>query len=441
MRRARATALLFACLTLGTGCGSDRAPGGDAKTTIIGLDGADWRNALPLVRQGKLPVIAALRRAGTSGVMLTNPDYRWSPVLWTTIATGKLPDKHGVTSFMTTLPGTNARIPTPSTERRCRALWNIFSERDATVGFVGWWVTWPAEPVNGFMVTDHFSVSRFDLEKDYAKDNVEAQRLEKQTFPESLAQEIEPLKVSRRDVDARDLARFADLPPGFTFPSHFEKFEKISEFAIAHSVDRTHFGAGRKLLAERHPQLFGVFFQGVDIMQHFFWEFMDPRAPGTTPAPAERSIYGESIERYYAFADSLVGAMIDAGEDGRATLIVSDHGFRPGTERYADKKISGEHRRQAFFLFAGPNVRRGTYVGDVDAVDVAPTILAYHGFPVADDMDGDALTDCFDSEWLARHPVERIDTYEVGDWDRGELPAESSAKDLEERIRSLGYIE
>jgi predicted AlkP superfamily phosphohydrolase/phosphomutase len=436
-----AAVLALVSLAFLAGCGRDPAREPGATTSLIGLDGADWRNALPLMRQGKLPTLAALKRSGTSGVMLTNPDYRWSPVLWTTIATGKLPDKHGVTSFMAPLPGTGTRIPTPSTARQCRALWNIFSERHATVGFVGWWVTWPAEPVNGFMVTDHFSVSRFDLEKDYAKDNVEAQRPEKETYPEDLAREIDSLKVSRDDVDVNDLAHFADLPAGFQFPTQFEKFEKISEFAIAHSVDRTHFGAGRKLLAERRPELFGVFFQGVDILQHFFWEFMDPEGPGTKPAASERAIFGQSIERYYAFADSLVGAMIDAGGDERATLIVSDHGFRPGTERYADKNISGEHRRQAFFVFAGPNVVRGGSVGDVDAVDVTPTILAYHGFPVADDMDGDVVTECFEPEWLAQHPIEFIETYEIGEWDRGELPEASSAKELEERIRTLGYIE
>jgi hypothetical protein len=48
---------------------------------------------------------------------------------------------------------------------------------------------------------------------------------------------------------------------------------------------------------------------------------------------------------------------------------------------------------------------------------------------------------CFEPEWLARHPIEFIETYEIGEWDRGELPEASSAKELEERIRTLGYIE
>ena len=79
MRRLVAAAAL---LLLG-GCADPGDGPSTPRTTLIGLDGADWRNALPLLRQGKLPVIQALRRAGGSGFMLSNRDYRYSPVLWT----------------------------------------------------------------------------------------------------------------------------------------------------------------------------------------------------------------------------------------------------------------------------------------------------------------------------------------------------------------------
>ncbi len=422
-----------------------RAPRGKsapaAQTTVVAFDGADWRVALPLIRQGKLPVLQALAHGGSSGTMRTNPDFKWSPVLWTTIATGKLPEKHGVTSFMASVPGLPRKIPTPSTARQCRALWNIFTDRGRTSGFVGWWVTWPAEAVNGFMVSDHFSVSRFDLGANFEA-NVEIPVLEeKQTYPEELLQEIASFKIPRHDVDRDDLARFADLPDDFVFPTTFKKFDRSSEFAIAYSVDGTHFGAGRKLLVEREPELFGIFFQGADILQHFNWEFIDPEGTGTNPTAADRRTWTKAIERYYTHADGLIGSLAEAGGDGRAMLVVSDHGFRPGTERYAQKHISGEHRRQAFFLFAGPGLQRGRIETEADAVDVTPTILAYHGLPAARDMDGTPLAGCFTEEWIAAHPPSTIDTYETSPMTRPELPTESMSEGLEERIRSLGYIE
>jgi predicted AlkP superfamily phosphohydrolase/phosphomutase len=438
-RTVQSAALCVLLALAAFGCAKKESP--SAQTTVVALDGTDWRNVLPLIRQGKMPVMEALWKAGASGTMRTNPDFRWSPVLWTSIATGKLPEKHGVTSFMAEVPGVARLVPTPSTNRKCRAIWNIFSQHDHSVGFVGWWVTWPAEPVKGFMVSDHFSVSKFDLGMNYNAEISDPVLSEKQTYPEELLKEIDGLKVARQSISANDLSHFANLPRDFVFPASLQRFDRASEFAIAYSVDRTHFGAGRKLLAEKKPELFGVFFQGVDVLQHFLWEMMDPEGSGTNPAESDRKMWGTTVERYYNFADGLIGQLVEAGGPDRAVLIVSDHGFRPGTERYAAKHISGEHRREAFFLFAGPGIRRGQPADEVDAVDITPTLLAYHGLPAAKDMDGEPIVSLFTTEWLAAHPVKFVDTYEKGEWVRPEIPDASMSEGLEERIRSIGYIQ
>ena len=70
-----------------------------AKVAIIGLDGADWDFALPMIRRGELPNLARLRREGAYGKMRTNTPPL-SPLLWTTIATGKSPDIHGINDFL-----------------------------------------------------------------------------------------------------------------------------------------------------------------------------------------------------------------------------------------------------------------------------------------------------------------------------------------------------
>lgn len=418
------------------GCGQKEAP---PRSLLLGLDGTDWRNVVPLMRQGKMPTMDALVQAGTRATMLTNPDFRWSPVIWTSVATGKLPEKHGVTSFMARVPEFERMIPTPSTERKVRALWNMFTEHERTVGFVGWWVTWPAEPVNGFMISDHFSVSRFDLGRDYEKDRRD-QYFEGQTFPEDLAARLAPHKFPRENVGREELEPFAHLPADYVFPAKFAKFDQVAEFAIAHSVDRTHFGAGEALLRDVQPDLFGLFFQGIDIMQHYFWEYLDPDQPYWTPTEAELERFGESIELYHGWIDERVADLIAAGGD-RAVLLVSDHGFRPANERYEEKNISGEHRRQAFWLHAGPGVRRGEMLTGADAVDVTPTILAYHGLPVANDFDGEPLDHTFTDDWQDAHPVEFIETYELGDWKPGDLPTNSAADGLADRIRAIGYID
>jgi len=431
--RLAAAALLLA------GCGGP-AELPPPRTALVGLDGADWRNVVPLLRQGKLPTLAAIRRAGASGILLTNADYRWSPVLWTSIATGKLPEKHGVTHFMARVAAHDRLVPTPSTERRVGALWNFFTESDRTVGFTGWWVTWPAESVNGFIVSDHFSVSRFDLGREYDRPPGDS-FYEGETYPEELAARLAPLRVPYKSIGREDLARFADLPADFEFPAGLRPFDKVSEFAIAHSVDRTHYGAGELLLREQRPELFGIFFEGIDIVQHYFWQYMEPDLPLWSPADDDVREWGRVIERYYRFADDQLAGIVAAGGDERSVMVVSDHGFRPSDERYEGKNISGEHRRQAIFLWAGPGVRRGVTASGADAIDVTPTILAYHGLPVADDFDGEPLEELMTEPWRKARPLRTVPTWETGERERRALPAQSASGDLEERIRALGYIE
>ena len=122
-------------------------------------------------------------------------------------------------------------------------------------------------------------------------------------------------------------------------------------------------------------------------------------------------------------------------------MIVSDHGFRASNERFDKKHISGEHRRQSLFVWAGPGVLRGAQAEGVDAVDVAPSILAYHGLPVGDDFDGEALLELLTADWRAQRPLKTVPTWETGTRARPEIPAQSASRDLEERIRALGYIE
>ena len=75
------------------------------------------------------------------------------------------------------------------------------------------------------------------------------------------------------------------------------------------------------------------------------------------------------------------------------------------------------------------------------SVDVTPTLLAYHGLPSARDMDGQPLAGCFTEEWTALRPLHEIDTYEISPLEKPEMPDSQLGQGLEERIRSLGYIE
>src|SRR5262245_35178721 len=130
--------------------GATAAP--SQRIVLVGLDAADWLTIDPMIAAGELPTFARLEAAGRTAVMISTPPLV-SPILWTTIATGLPPDRHGVLDFMVDLPG-GAQTPVRSIDRRGPALWNFFSANQRRVGVVGWWATWPAEHVLGTVVSD-----------------------------------------------------------------------------------------------------------------------------------------------------------------------------------------------------------------------------------------------------------------------------------------------
>ena len=145
------------------------------KVLLIGIDAMTWNRVLPLVRRGMLPNIERLMDEGAYGVLHSYKTYRadveqwgfWSPVVWTTIATGVYPERHGIRDFhlprvvekvpMTKRPPRKKklRVLANSQHRQAPAFWNIYSHYGKSVGVVGWWASWPAEWVQGVLVSSN----------------------------------------------------------------------------------------------------------------------------------------------------------------------------------------------------------------------------------------------------------------------------------------------
>jgi arylsulfatase A-like enzyme len=107
---------------------------------------------------------------------------------------------------------------------------------------------------------------------------------------------------------------------------------------------------------------------------------------------------------------------------------------------------SGIHHPEGILILFGRGVRRGIRLGDSVGVDVAPTLLALAGLPVARDQDGRVLVEAIDPDFLTVHPIRFIESYEES-YARSESPAEEAAKStaeedavLRERLRGLGYL-
>ena len=81
-----------------------------------------------------------------------------SPMLWTSIATGKLADKHGVLGFLEPdrLNAAAGVRPVSTATRRAKALWNILDAHGLDAHAVNWYASHPAEPLRGVTVSNRF---------------------------------------------------------------------------------------------------------------------------------------------------------------------------------------------------------------------------------------------------------------------------------------------
>lgn len=427
---AAVAALAAACAG---GCSGGEVPR-VRKVVVLGIDGMDWHIIDPLLEEGRLPNIAGLIDRGVRADLRSLEPVMKSPIIWTTIATGKGPRKHGITDF---LEGTDEAPLFNSDGWRARAVWDILSEKDYTVGMVNWMVSWPAKPVNGYNVTDRIIYR--------PEDGFDP--IERVTHPDELADELMPYARPVGDVREEELAPFLNGDTWLEDPT-VSLTDAVMTFRDVYGNDETVRGVTRHLLeSKEQPDLFGVYFNGVDVSSHFFWGPMDPSTVDIQMDPQMVSACSDIIPRYYERMDGIIGEILDLVDDDSTIILCSDHGFRGPHRTPGGLKLGiWMHRPIGVLVAAGPGIRPGGQVRDASVFDITPTLLALLGEPVARDMDGFVLEDMLSDDFLDAHPVRYVDTYETGegrnDTEAAESPVDDEIDDeMRERLRSLGYIE
>lgn len=439
MRRAAAAALLAAAAVgaaLLAACGR-RGP--DPRVLVVGVDGADWEMILPMAERGELPTFARLLREGARAPARTlEPPL--SPLLWTSIATGKNPDEHGILDFVTVDPRSGRTVPVTSTLRRVKAVWNIATEMGKRVAVVGWLASWPAEEVDGVVVTDRVALHPFDP----AGTGRASSGL---TYPEGLAAEVARLVPDPSAVPFDSVAPFLAVPREVFEAGPFDAFrpgQLVGNFRRTLAAAEGYRGVARALCGREEWDLFLVYFEFLDATSHLFVRHMPP-AFNALP-PEEAAAFGGAVEAAYRWQDRVLGEILACRDERTIVLVVSDHGFLFGERRIGapSEVIGGEaaawHRDEGIFLVAGPGVRRGETLSPVSILDVTPTILWLLGLPVAEDMAGRPVLGAFEPEFRARRPVATRPTFETGERAAARAAEGEDDAAITERLRALGYL-
>ncbi len=347
------------------------------RVVVIAIDGADWREIHPLVERGLLPAIGSLIETGASGELSTfRPTL--SPMIWTTVATGQPPLRHGILDFREPGSGT----PYTSNTRRVPALWNLLGERGIPVGVVGWWVTWPAEAVNGHLVSAYSTVGLSTIK------GTLFERLDRQTHPPELMAEIEPL-IEPALEEARD--ELASILEGYAPPPEDVEFSKrlrVASWVL--SADRIFSWAAIRIAEKFDPRFLAVYLSAVDENSHVF----------CNENPWRDTVCGRVLERVYASVDRQVGAIIEAMGPDATVILLSDHGF----ERARGHMHGLLHGPPGILILKGPEIRAGATIRAASIYDLTPTVLALFGVPVARDLRGRVLLSAFEPDVVDRGP-------------------------------------
>jgi predicted AlkP superfamily pyrophosphatase or phosphodiesterase len=455
--RALAALVILASSFLGNfACGTQAEAPGRVRTLLFAVDGLEWSVLLPLARAGHMPTLAGLMERGQFG-RLTTTEPTFSPVIWTTIATGRGPDAHGITSFEKRGPGRSRSLFT-SWDRRTKAFWNILSASGHRVDVVGWWLTHPVEEISGVMVAQTNTAMRDDVAGNRG--------IRKGTLIAGAAAQVHPAEREAeffsiaREVESDLLRLQSDVFEGAaeSDDAQVKSLFRASRWALR--ADAVYAEAGRRLAGE-DADLLAIYFGGADVVGHRFWRYHEPARFESPPTPAEVEQLGDVIAAYYRYLDGVIGSILEEAGDGVRTVVVSDHGmeaFRTDAAFPAEARgaamVTGNHldAPPGVFIAAGPGfVPGGPWTGGLEELpvagsvfDVLPTLLAVFEIPQGEDMPGRAMPG-LDPDVLAQRP-EPVPSHDTPDWqrERSALAAEPPAiGDAERRqqLRELGYIE
>jgi tetratricopeptide (TPR) repeat protein/predicted AlkP superfamily phosphohydrolase/phosphomutase len=394
---------------------------------LVGVDGADPDILDRLIGGGRLPTFARLKREGAFG-RLRSREPLLSPIVWTSIATGRKGQDHGVLDFVeTTADGTV--VPITSTRRRVPALWNVLTQYRKRSGFIGWYGTYPAEEVTGFIVSDRLGFHQVKS----------ARARHDGTFPARLEGELRGRLGDLVPDVARTRTRFVD-DPGATLSD--DGARRLAQLAEIHATTEFYRQAAPGLQAEYRPDLLAVYFELVDACGHLFMEDAAPRRPGI--AEGDFRAFAGTVDHCYEYQDEVLADLLRLAGPDTLTLVVSDHGFksghtRPETSGRADTGLAPLwHKLHGVVLAQGAGIAPGTAIKSAGVLDVAPTVLARLGVPLSKELPGVPIPELFGTKFLAGLP-DRVERYAAAVHATG-LAAADDDSDRVERLRALGYV-
>ena len=269
----------------------------DVRVLVVGVDGATF----DLVDRLDLPALQGMSEDGTRAV-LRSMEPMFSPLLWTTMGSGKPPEEHGVRGFR--VQAQDAKVP---------RIWDVVEAEGHSVGVYKWLVSWPPRELDGFIVPAWLAPSpeTWPMELSFVKELELAHRLKrKQVAAQRSSAELALAGIPRglRLSTLVEVARWK-WRERTERPQDEERFVALN--LLRGRIDRDVFVW---CLHRFEPELATFTYYGTDALGHRFWHLL-----GEDEDP---------LRRAYEQADGILAELLDEVGPETTVLVVSDHGFK-----------------------------------------------------------------------------------------------------------------
>lgn len=403
---------------------------------VVGVDTLTLDAILPLAEQGRLPFFRQMIEQGAIARLRALRPVRRSP-LWTTLATGSYPHRHGLlgpdvhsANFLATgaalkllpqgilfdrwgLLGSRER-PAVRPRKSLTSLWDVLPGLGVETGVIAWPGLHPLPEAPRFAVAERF----------FATDGGAGGAAR----PDDFARRARLFRADPRTFDGSARSPFGGAGP---VPEHIAAAlagdawrESLSFFALEQIQE---LGAGFVVL----PGFYSI-------SRNYYGGFAATSFDGSLRQDdheAERWVAG-----YLGHLDSYLGELWRRMAPPRVLAVVSPYGVEAaGGWRAAWGKLDRSKGLRGLItgapdgalLVLGDGVQPSASLPEgARIVDVVPTFAYTLGIPVARDQDGKVLTSIFAPSFLARQPLVFVPSYEglpTTDVNGAEVPAPPGA--------------
>src|SRR5436190_1683856 len=393
------------------------------RVAIFALDGVDWDLLHELANDGRIPNLAALTSGGASTSLQTiQPTV--SPMIWTTVATGLTPDRHGVIDFV----DHQNRTPVDAFSRRPPAIWDIAHAFGRLAVVANWWTAWPPSPHTTNIVYD-----------------TPGELLHNAVFPQALAARADALDVPPNTIEYLQARRFLNISEAEWNKALENPNDPISVFRDVlaktwgdHRVTINLYNDERR--RGRDPQLIMLSYDGTDAVNHLFGPFHPPLREGVSSEGYRK--FWPAVANYYAEIDRLIGEWMGVLPRDTTVIVLSGYGFRwekdrPRTIPTGNASLA-DHRNPGVFIAYGPHVAAARGYA-MSVYDVAPTVLTLLGLPKSVEMPGNL------ARWAFKDivPLTSVRVVGYGEF-TGERPLATVArvdpKEYQRTLLAIGHV-